>query len=519
MNKPNFLLILVDQMRKDNMGHSWPEWRQAGQGPKTPHLDGLAREGTSFARAYSVHPYCMPARATLVTGLMPSGHGVRTNGINLSPHFPTLPGALADAGYRTHCVGKTHFNTWSFPAAGETDKYTPADYPESEHMWNSGRIRALPLPYYGYQQVEFVGGHGQWIWGDYFNWLKQAHPQHAANMTFEKSAPASSGAKGCYQLRIPAAVHYNTWIADRSIEFLKRATEDKKGKAPFFLCASFPDPHAPWAAPDPWFSLYPRAKMPAPVGRPGEHDQLPEHLAKAAKQKTPSAEWRPQLADIMAITYGMISFVDEQIGRLMAELGRLGLEEDTVIVFAADHGEMLGDHGLVGKGPYGFNGVLNIPYIWRAKGRFAAQGKSQALVSQLDFVPTVLELAGLKDLRYSTAPAPGEYKKTLTGRSRLPLLTGKETHVNQAILVEDDDDWLGARLRTLVTEQHTLTAYIRENGLQDLGLFFDLKTDPGQTNNLWKSAAHQSLKQELLAQLAVEQIRVMNRSPVAHTSF
>src|SRR5262249_23488342 len=147
-----------------------------------------------------------------------------------------------------------------------------------------------------------------------------------------------------YQLRIPADVHYDTWIADRSIAFLKAAGAESKGGKPFFLCASFPDPHGPFAAPDPWFAMYPRKQMPAPIARPDEHHRLPEHLVKAAERNTSSETWAAHLAEFTAITYGMISFVDQQIGRLLAELDHLSLSEDTVIIFAADHGEMLGDH-------------------------------------------------------------------------------------------------------------------------------------------------------------------------------
>src|SRR5688500_601201 len=105
-SRPNFLVVLADQHRGDGLGCAWPQWRAGNSELRTPHLDGLAAGGVRLARHHVNNPLCMPSRATLLTGLAPRGHGVRTNGINLHPGIPTVPGTLAAAGYRTHCVGK-----------------------------------------------------------------------------------------------------------------------------------------------------------------------------------------------------------------------------------------------------------------------------------------------------------------------------------------------------------------------------------------------------------------------------
>ncbi len=134
----------------------------------------------------------MPARASLFTGLTPRDHGVRTNGIPLDPSLPTLPGALRDAGYRTHAVGKLHLHTYDLPngtdvaaeidSAGDADVVAPEEFPEAQSLWNGGRHRALPEPYYGLETADFTGGHVSWIFGEYRQWLEGEHPDVAARL-------------------------------------------------------------------------------------------------------------------------------------------------------------------------------------------------------------------------------------------------------------------------------------------------------------------------------------------------
>ena len=115
-----------------------------------------------------------------------------------------------------------------------------------------------------------------------------------------------------------------------------------------------------------------------------------------------------QLRDIQALTCAMVGFVDEQIGRIFAALDRLGLRENTVVVFTSDHGDMLGDHWMLNKGPFHFDGLLRVPHIWRWPGRFRAGLVSDGLASLLDFVPTILDLAGVPALEGGNPSQAGD---------------------------------------------------------------------------------------------------------------
>jgi len=181
--RPSFLIFCTDQQRADHIGCAGNPVVQ------TPSLDRLAAEGVLCGRAYVNNPLCMPGRATMLTGQTPRGHGVRANGIPLRPDAPTMTQALADAGYRTHSVGKIHLNGFGIPRGADPAALDPADWPESYAMWESGRITKLPRPYYGFQTAEVTLGHATGVRGDYRNWLAREHPDVIARPT---AAPSSA---------------------------------------------------------------------------------------------------------------------------------------------------------------------------------------------------------------------------------------------------------------------------------------------------------------------------------------
>ena len=428
--------------------------------------------------------------------------------------------ALADAGYRTHSTGKTHFRTMGLPLGADPETADPAQHCEAAPLWHNGRVTRIPTPYYGFQSVDWTGGHGN-VFGDYRTWLRSVDPDGPAKLAREGGTPPESGAEQSWKMAVPPELHYNAWIADRTISFLEGA-----GEQPFFAVASFPDPHHPFATPDPWYSMYDRASVPGPVRREGELDELApffrevyESPLRLSGRMRPTNVPEAQLREITAITYGMISFVDEQVGRILDALDRLRLAENTVVVFTADHGDLLGDHWLLNKGPFHFDGLLRVPSIWRLPGRFGAGLASDALASHLDFAPTVLDLAGVPALESSSRwPAAAQSEtprqlRALPGRSLAPVLTGQAASVQEAVLVENDEDYLGLRLRTLATQRHQLTVYVGEDGAADFGELFDLHDDPAQVHNLWRSEAHRELKLDLIQRLLGELVRTDNRLP------
>ncbi len=495
--RPNFLCLLTDQQRADHWG---------GGGNtliRTPNLDRLAAEGVTFDQAYVANPLCMPARGTLFTGLTPRGHGVRTNGIPLDPRLPTITEALRSAGYRTHGIGKIHLTPFSTPRGAAVENLDPAQFPEAQPMWERGRVQGLPRPYYGLEQVEFAGGHGSWAWGDYMQFLNASHPQGWRLLQPQAGTPPRSGAEQSWQSAVPEELHCSTWIADRTLAFLK---EQAGRPQPFFLWCSFPDPHHPYCPPRPWCNRYDPADIPPPARRDGELDDLAphfrriyEHRLQLSGRNRPTRMADEQLREITALTYGMISLVDAQVGRILKGLEESGLRDDTVVVFMSDHGDMMGDHWMLNKGPFHFDGLLRIPFVWSCPGRFGKGLRTSALATQLDFAPTVLALAGVPIPEGATPSQPEapDMSPPWPGRSLVPVLQGNAAPVRDSVVVENDEDYLGLRLRTLVTEEHRLTVYAG----QPYGELFDRREDPGQLHNLWDSAAHRSVRRDLEVRL------------------
>ena len=496
-SKPNVLCFILDQLRHDHLGCAGNKQVQ------TPHIDDIARKGVMFRRAYVANPLCMPARATLFTGQPPRVHGVRTNGIPLSYEVPTLPEALRRAGYRTHSVGKLHLRTFQMQENLPEAVKTPELFPESSDTWYSGALNKLPSPYYGLQSADFINGHTSYVYGEYDTWLRKEHPN--AKIMLTQNAPLSkpTGAPQCFKMSIPEAWHYNRWIADKAIDFLNAQADSGD---PFFLWCSFPDPHHPYAAPQPWCDMYNPDEMELPrARREGEFGDLPHFYNDirevggtfAGGQSGPAKTCDAHLREMIALTYGMISFVDQEIGRIMACLRAQDKEKDTVIVFLSDHGDMMGDHWMVRKGPFSHDGQMKMPFIWSWPGHLCEQAVTDSLVGQIDFVPTLLDLCGVAMDDGGLLPTPEAEQQLphLPGRSLVPLLTGRAEKVNDCVIIENDEDYLGLRIRTFVGERYKMTVYAGKS----YGELYDLETDPDELFNLWDDEKYAAVKQAVKA--------------------
>ena len=496
MPPPNVLIFCVDEMRAD---HISPMGNPIVQ---TPNLEQIAARGTVFTQGYCNNPICMPARTTMFTGLLPRDHGVRCNGQPGRPDLPTLPGVLAEAGYRTHATGKLHLTSITPPAG-----HDPAQFPESMSAWRDGAITRFPVPYFGLQSVDFVNGHTAWAFGEYLPWLR-AHGGDPALLAKPLAPP--TGAPQCYKMALPEELHYNRFIADAAIR-----TIDAPDDRPFFIWCSFPDPHMPVAPPAPYCDLYDPADIPLPTRREGEFDDLP-----AAYRRTATSELSPNgvnpvgvtddhWREMIALTLGMVTHVDAEVGRVLDALERTGKLDDTIIVFISDHGDMMGDHGMIWKSFFTFRGCINIPYLVAAPGKPGGRS-SDALVSQIDLMPGVLDLCGV--------PMPGAdwvHQQTIyergtvaplspyPGRSFAGLLDGSVARIHDGVIVENDDPTTGYQARALVTSDYRVTLY---PGTPD-GELFDLRHDPRELHNLWYDPAHAALRAEALARFADEYCR------------
>ena len=479
MALPNIVFFCTDQQRFDSLGCC------GNPAARTPNLDRMAARGTRFERHTVPCQICSPSRASMFTGLYPRSHRLYSNGIALDPSIPTLAQALTRQGYSTCGLGKFHFQPILAPASLEM--------PESRAFWTSGRGAEWSGPFYGFQSVEFLIGDGPEMAdaGHYGRWLRETHPEGADLYRRENALePPPSDTEECWKCAIPAAWHYNTWLADRALAFLDRVTE------PFFLFVSFPDPHPPLAPPAPYCNRYDPEELPKPRAVPGELEKMPPYYLRPPH---PEEQGNLQLAhtlspstlrQIIAHTYGMVEMVDDCVGRVMEGLEARGKADETVALFTADHGDLLGDHGLLHKGPPPYRQLLEVPLVMQGPG-VSSGHRVDGLTSHVDLMPTLLELAG------ATAD-----ETHLEGTSLAPLLDASAREARPHVFCEYHPR--AARdlyNQTVRTREWRLTIY-PEHG--DWGEFFDLSSDPFEHHNRYADPSLRSVRDELRAVLARE---------------
>jgi arylsulfatase A-like enzyme len=520
--RPNFLFIITDQHRADHLGcYGNPFVR-------TPNIDGLAAEGVSFDDFHVASPICMPNRATLMTGRMPSVHGVRHNGIPLSLAATTFTDRLRDAGYRTSMIGKSHLQNMTGeatklsplaydPTSGKSDVSIPAERPapgrydqELGGKWRDDPAHEVELPYYGFDSVEFANDHGDQVEGHYTRWLRRKRNDGDDLRGPKNALPGDSAAPQAWRTKLPEELYPTAYIEERAVARLKEFAADRQ--RPFFLKCSFPDPHHPFTPPGRYWGMYDPAKVELPASWNFDRRRAPPHLqwlldqrdAGKAVKHTPAlfACTEAEARAAIALSYGMITMIDDAIGRILAQLRALDLDRNTVVIFTSDHGDFMGDHQLLLKGPLHYPSITRVAFIWRDPQR-PATGRRAALASTLDIARTVLDRADV--------PAFAG----IQGRSLLPPIQGQAADWRNALLLEEEGQrvYLGftnrVRLRTLLTERHRLSVY---DGVA-WGEFYDRRADPNETQNLWDDANHRQLRDDLNQRLLRLMIEHSDTSP------
>jgi len=485
----NVLLITTDQQRADTLGcYGSPLGA-------TPRLDALAAQGTRFSHARTQHVLCQPARASILTGTYPSTHGVTGNGVDLAADAQerSLPTLLGADGYRSAIFGKAHFAT-TFPF-----------YPTGKIESVEGSARVGPEwhgPYFGFDRSELIlFGHnlriadlmGRWSWAfgpppfglHYARYLFRDGEERGYER-LRLMQPEASGARWdhtqTWRNALPEEDHPTTWIADRAIEWLEEV------EGPFFGWVSFTDPHHPMDPPAPWCDRYAPADVLEilPEVHEGEHEGKPVvHKVFAQGMRGGPMEWanpgganysREELATMTAGYYGMVAQLDHAIGRVLDALDARGLAGDTLVVVTSDHGEFLGEHQLIFKGPFGYDSLLRVPLIVRGPGVGAGVVNDEP-VGTMDIAPTALAAAG------------AEIPEWMEGR---PLFDGPREHH----LAENDFEilaWLP--MRTLTTHRYKLHRYLEHQ----MGELYDHDDDPGELVNRWDDPAYASVKRDLIA--------------------
>lgn len=519
---PNFLLFITDQQRADHLGcYGNPIVR-------TPELDALARQGWSADRFYVGSPICMPNRATLMTGRLPSVHGARHNGIPLSQRATTFVERLRQAGYATALVGKSHLQNMTgkppiWPPAddasvGEAWADEAGDYcQEWGPLWQNDPGHDLATPFYGFARVALAVDHGDQVWGHYERWLAAEHPDVRRLWGPEHALPAPgfelARHRQAWRTRVPEDCSTNAYVGDQAIALLR---ENAARGTPFFIQCSFPDPHHPFTPHGKYWDMYRPDEIDLPASfhasaAPGH--QPPPHVAwlrgqrdagKAVKH-TPAmfACTEREAREAIALNYGSISHIDATVGRVMQALRDYGLDDNTVVIFTSDHGDFFGDHQLLWKGPVHYQGLIRTPFIWRDPRQTPQAPRSQALCSTADIAPTILARAGL--------PA----YNGMQGCSLLPVMQGESAGVRDAVLVEEENQRVlfglpgRMRMRTLQTARHRLSVYADA----PWGELYDLREDPMELRNLWHDPGHAALRGELMFELSRTMIRHAETSP------
>ena len=452
--RPNILWICTDQQRWDTIA------ALGNRVIRTPNIGRLVREGVAFTNAYCQSPVCTPSRASFLTGCRPSTIHQHRNG---NAHFPAelaprlVSSQLAKAGYDCGLIGKLHLaSPWERVEPRSEDGYRLFEWshhPKPEPSW--------PVAAHAYQR-----------------WLQQ----RGVRWPELYQATKIEGYPDVVQAGMPAEHHEITWSAERARNFIGNGL-----RAPWMLSLNMFAPHPPFdPAPEYLRRMDPRA-MPRPVFHEGQEKEQQAFARIDHQTQQPQHPDSYDSRRMKAAYYAMIEHIDWAVGTLLDKLHETGQRERTMVILTSDHGEMLGDHGLLYKGCRFFEGAVHVPLIISWPGGGVRQGATHdALVELTDIAPTLLAAAGVS--------APAE----MDGRSLLPALRGEAgaSELHDCVICEYHDA-LALPDRTRATmlrdKRHKLVVY---HG-RGLGELFDLADDPTEIRNLWADPAARGIRQRL----------------------
>ncbi len=465
--RPNILWYCTDQQRFDTI-HALgnPEIH-------TPNLDILVENGVAFTQAYTQSPVCTPSRATFLTGRYPSTHHVQRNGNDYFPPSEKLvTKILAEGGYDCGLAGKLHLSR----AKGRIEIRPDDGY--REFYWSQ------------HHRPDWPQGHA------YADWLKNEKGIDPHELYSSLKKPYGPG--------VPVEYHQTTWCSEMAIHFIT-----ERRHQPWMMSINPFDPHPPFDPPREYLNRYNPWELTPPLFRENDIERqkaftkIDQQTVKAVnpllydpKQVTKEVDpgtmdhISPESYDglvVKACYYAMIELIDYQLGRIIEVLKQTGQYEKTIIIFHSDHGELLGDHGLIYKGCRFFEGLVHVPLIMAWPGHFQSGLRSNALVELVDLPETILEAAGL------------EVPYFMQGKSLMPILTGRaDPGLHKPHVVSEYNDALGGLNAThgsmYFDGRYKIIAY---HG-QEIGEIYDLKNDPGEFENLWDNPAYKDLKLLLL---------------------
>jgi len=423
MRQPNVLLLYTDQHRWDALGCS------GNKHIHTPHLDCLAGGGALLSNAFANSPVCMPSRQSMLAGQYPSAIGTMDNGVEMPRDVLTVHKLLKRHGYHTGNVGKLHFTNHSTRDHGR-------DHPD-----------------YGFDTLILSDSAG--CYDDaYIGWVKQRDPRQVNNCRCTSPPAVTTGriekqpreTTKPYVFEGPEELTHSAFVADETIRYVNQHKHE-----PFFAIAGFFAPHSPLNPPQRFVEMYDQNTLPLPIMNDGEN-----------RHGLSDDAWRR----VKAYYYALVSHVDEQIGKILKALKESGLRNETLVIFTADHGEHLGDHGITDKGPPGYDSCSHVPLIFSYPGRIKPGNKKSELIEAVDIVPTILDYCGVRK------------PPVMQGRSLRKLLEDEDYQPRSSVYIEWREPF-GPSHKTVRTHDFWYSASNRGGDL-----LFDLKKDPHQLSNV-----------------------------------
>jgi len=443
MKRPNILLIYTDQQR-------WDTIKAAGFNyMHTPNLDKIA-QGAIFKQAYCNNPVCMPSRHSMLSGLYPSQIGTTCNGIEFPQDEMHAARYLKPYGYVTANIGKLHFKN------------------------HAHRDHRDPHPDFGFDRYIISDEPGCYD-DPYIKWVETKDPSQVP-LCRSATPPAWRGpvidgppreTHQPYDFQGKSDLTHSAFVAEETISFLSASKDQKQ---PFFCISGFYAPHTPVNPPKEFLDYYQNSEIPEPEWVEGENAL---GLSKD--------EW----LRVRKYYYALVSHVDHEVGRILNYLKEEGLWDNTVIIFTSDHGEHLGDHGKIQKGPPGLDSCVRVPLLFHYGSHFDSVCRD-TFVEAVDILPTLLDLAGVQIPSY------------LPGKSLLPLMVEGQEHNRDSIYIEYREPG-GQNWKTVRNSQFK---YCRSGA--DEELLYDLTKDPFELRPLvyeeYPEAFHK-MRQLMIARL------------------
>ena len=441
--KPNILFICTDY--------------QAGEdGPSLgspfldmPALDRLCKNGVVFSKYYSTAPVCQPTRCSWVTGQYPHTHGMWGNYEQWIPKdSPVLMKELDQQGYYTLGIGKMHFKPWDRMAGFH--RRIIAD--------RKGNIESDKE--YQDDYAKFLKKYGLTRW-DYLKLQYESESPHVYDWPF------------------PLECHIDHYVGTQAQKVIKNGELDDK--KPWFLWVSFNGPHNPWDPPAEFSHPYMEMDLPAPRTYSGEMEvkpiqntssrygytkEVPDYIDRYPERKN------KYIKRIRAGHYGNLTLIDRQVEGILKALEEKGQVEDTIIIYSADHGSLLGDHGIFHKGLI-YDRSDRVPFIVHCPARYQPRN-TEALAGHVDFMPTILSLAG------------AEIPPAVEGKNLTPLFSGQKESIQDNVMIEISHN-IG-----IITEHWKMLVY--QNGEGEL---YNIDDDPNELKNLYFNSQYKTIKDEL----------------------